>query len=140
MLGKRKQRYFMTTKRNNEQLTLNEHDRNFLSSRLSFISQSTDTDIGKFLYRTKAHFIVSCIVGCEPNGIDFETIFRQYNNHVSLFSRSTVQNILNSGVLENFFIKIENSEDRRRKNYFLSLSSIHFLEKDLKNLRGSISN
>ena len=139
MLGKRKQRYFMTTKRNNEQLTLNEHDRNFLSSRLSFISQSTDTDIGKFLYRTKAHFIVSCIVGCEPNGIDFETIFRQYNDHVSLFSRSTVQNILNSGVLENFFIKKENSEDRRRKNYFLSFSSIHLLEKDIKNIRGSIS-
>ena len=79
MLGKRKQRYFMTTKRNNEQLTLNEHDRNFLSSRLSFISQSTDTDIGKFLYRTKAHFIVAYIVGCERDGIDFETMFRKYN-------------------------------------------------------------
>ena len=129
----------MTIQRSNAQLTLNEPDRNFLSSRLSFISQSTDTDIGKFLYRTKAHFIVSCIVGCEPNGIDFETIFRQYNDHVSLFSRSTVQNILNSGVLENFFIKLENSEDRRRKNYFLSLSSIHFLEKDIKNFQVSIT-
>ena len=129
----------MAIHRTNAQLTLNEHDRNFLSSRLSFISQATGTDIGKFLYRTKAHFVVSCIVGCQPNGIDFETIFRQYNDHVSLFSRSTVQNILNSGVLENFFIKLENSEDRRRKNYFLSLSSIHFLEKDIKNFQVSIS-
>ena len=129
----------MTIKKINKRLTLNESDRNFLSCRLSFISQSTDTDIGKFLYRTKAHFIVSCIVGCESKGIDFETIFRKYNDHVSLFSRSTVQNILNSGVLENFFIKKENSEDRRRKNYFLSFSSIHLLEKDIKNIRGSIS-
>ncbi len=108
----------MTIQRDNSQLPLKKTDRHSLSSRLSFISQSTDTDIGKFLYRTKAHFIVSCIVGCEPNGIDFETIFRQYNNHISLFSRSTVQNILYSGVLESFFIKIENSEDRRRKTIF----------------------
>ena len=129
----------MTLKIDNAKLTLNEPDRNFLSSRLTFISQSRDTDIGKFLYHTKAHFIVACIVGCEPNGIDFETIFRQYNKHVSLFSRSTVQSILNSGVSKNFFIKIENSKDRRRKDYFLSLSSIDFLEKAFKNLRVSIS-
>ena len=129
----------MIINNNNKQLTLNESDRNFLSCRLSFISQSTDTDIGKFLYRTKAHFIVSLIVGCEANGIDFETIFRKYNNHVSLFSRSTVQNILNSGILKSFFIKIENSEDRRRKDYFLSPSTIHFLEKEIKDLRGPIS-
>ena len=131
--------YLMTMSRDNTQLTLKESDRNFLSYRLSFISQSTDTDIGKFLYRTKAHFIVAFIVGCEPHGIDFETIFRKYNDHVSLFSRSTVQNILNSGVFENFFIKIENSKDRRRKNYFLSLSSIHFLEKEIKDLRSPLS-
>ena len=130
----------MTIKKINKRLTLNESDRNFLSCRLSFISQSTDTDIGKFLYRTKAHFIVAFIVGCEPYGIDFETIFRKYNNHVSLFSRSTVQSILNSGVLENFFIKIENSEDRRRKDYFLSPSSIDFLGKEIKDLQGPFPN
>ena len=129
----------MAIHRTNAQLTLNEHDRNFLSSRLSFISQSTDTDIGKFLYRTKAHFIVSCIVGCESKGIDFETIFRKYNKQISLFSRSTVQSILNSGVLENFYVKIENSNDRRRKNYFLSPSSVLNFQKDIENLRESIS-
>lgn len=120
-------------------LTLKECNRAFLLSSLSYISRSSDSRFGKFLYRSKAHFLISCVVGCEREGIDFETIFRKYNKQISLFSRSTVQSILNSGVSENFYVKIENSNDRRRKNYFLSPSSVLNFEKDIENLRKSIS-
>tara|TARA_A100001015_G_scaffold313051_1_gene419424 strand:+ start:1303 stop:1695 length:393 start_codon:yes stop_codon:yes gene_type:complete len=120
-------------------LALNESDRAFLLARLSYISRSSDSRFGKFLYRSKAHFLITCVVACEREGVDFETIFRKYNKQISLFSRSTVQSILNSGVLENFYVKIENSNDRRRKNYFLSPSSVLNFQKDIENLRKSLS-
>ncbi len=121
------------------ELTLKKRDRDFLYNRLVYMTQSSDTSTGKFLYRTKAHFIVAFIVGCERDGIDFETIFRKYNKQISLISRSTVQSILKSGVMENFFVKIENPNDHRRKNYFLSKSAIRNFEIDIKNLRDHIS-
>ena len=75
---------------------------------------------GKFFNKSMLHFAVIMEVFYKNNfdGISYEQLCS--NVPKVLGSRSSVQNLLNEGLDKKIFKKIENNNDKRIKNYFLS--------------------
>ncbi len=59
------------------------------------------------------------------NGISYERLCLNIPKAVG--SRSSIQNLLNEGLDKKIFVKVENKEDKRIKNYYLSNESSDFV-------------
>ncbi len=74
----------------------------------------------KFFNKSMLHYAVIMEVFSKNNfdGISYEKLCS--NIPKSLGSRSSIQNLLNEGLHYKIFEKIQNTKDKRIKNYFLS--------------------
>ena len=79
------------------------------------------TEFEKFVRKSSNHFyVVLLLASCSTDhrGYHYEEIIEMYPH--SYAGRTTIHSILNEGVEENFFTKIQSSEDHRKQNYKLS--------------------
>ena len=84
----------------------------------SMIDYCHDPDV-KFMYLTRLHYLITlAIASADPEGISFERICADLVGKIS--SRSTIQNVLEAGVLLNFFNKSPFKYDRRVQLYTLT--------------------
>ncbi len=80
---------------------------------------STDTGFFRFAYQSRAHWMLTCIIGASTaKGIAFESICEKIPR--TLISRSSIKNILDSAVKQNYFIKNTSALDKRVQLYQLS--------------------
>ena len=84
----------------------------------SMIVYCHDPDV-KFMYLTRLHYLITlAIASADPEGISFERICADLDRKIS--SRSTIQNVLEAGLLSNFFKKSTSKSDRRVQLYTLT--------------------
>lgn len=84
----------------------------------SMIDYCHDPDI-KFMYLTRLHYLITlAIASAEPDGISFEHLCSDLDRKIS--SRSTIQNVLEAGVLANFYVKSTSLVDKRVQLYTLT--------------------
>ena len=84
---------------------------------------STDTGFFRFAYQSRAHWMLTCIIGANnDNGIAFEPICEQIPRN--LVSRSTIKNILDHGTKQRFFMKTASENDKRIQFYRLSIEGL----------------
>ena len=84
---------------------------------------STDTGFFRFAYQSRAHWMLTCIIGANnDNGIAFEPMCEQISRN--LVSRSTIKNILDHGTKQRFFVKTASEIDKRIQLYRLSTDGI----------------
>lgn len=87
----------------------------------SLYSSLTSKDIfGKFFYKSILHnaVVMEIFSANKTNGISYEKLCSDIPK--LLGSRSSIQNMLNEGLDKKILKKIENKEDKRIKNYYLS--------------------
>ena len=90
------------------------------------IDFSTDSTTVRFVYQSKANFLLSALIGSKQNGLSFEEICQNVNSNIC--SRSTIQKVLKTGETLGVFNKKINSNDRRVQQYFLSTEAQKFFE------------
>ena len=75
---------------------------------------------GKFFNKSILHYAVIMEIFSNNTklGISYEKLC--FNIPKTLGSRSSIQNLLNEGLDKKILIKLENSNDKRIKNYYLS--------------------
>ena len=85
-----------------------------------YLSLSNSDIFGKFFYKSFLHstIIMEIFSANKKNGISYEKLCS--NTPKLLGSRSSIQNILNEGLDLKILKKIDNKEDKRIKNYYLS--------------------
>ena len=79
------------------------------------------TAFEKFVRKSSNHFYVTLLLASCSNdhqGYCYEEIIEMYPH--SYAGRTTIHSILNEGIKENFFNKIQSSKDHRKQNYKLS--------------------
>ena len=80
---------------------------------------STDTGFFRFAYQSRAHWMLTCIIGASTGkGIAFESICEKIPR--TLISRSSIKNILDSAVKQAYFNKSTSALDKRVQLYQLS--------------------
>ena len=102
-----------------------EISRKFFNDMLNF---SNFNEISQFSYQSKTHFMLTCLIAAnEKNGISLEEIFQTIDLKIS--SRSTIQKILEHGVIINFYKKLRSQKDKRIQLYYLSNEAKAFYKK-----------
>ena len=98
-----------------------------------YLSLSNSDIFGKFFYKSFLHstIIMEIFSANKKNGISYEKLCS--NIPKLLGSRSSIQNMLNEGLDLKILKKIDNKEDKRIKNYYLSDD---FLEMMLEWVKG----
>ena len=73
----------------------------------------------RFAYQSRTHWMLICLIGSYQNkGISFEDACSRIDG--SLASRSTIQNILENGYKQSYFLKKTSKKDKRIQLYFLT--------------------
>ena len=73
----------------------------------------------RFAYQSRTHWMLICLIGSYQNkGISFEEACSRIDG--GLASRSTIQNILENGHKQSFFLKKTSNKDKRIQLYFLT--------------------
>ena len=85
-----------------------------------YSSLESSDKFGKFFNKSILHNAVVMEIFSNNNklGISYEKLC--LNIPKTLGSRSSIQNLLNEGLDKKILIKLENSNDKRIKNYYLS--------------------
>ena len=77
----------------------------------------------RFAYQSRTHWMLICLIGSYQNkGISFEEACSRIDG--GLASRSTIQNILENGHKQSFFLKKTSKNDKRIQLYFLTKESL----------------
>ena len=91
-------------------------------------STLTSSDkFGRFFNKSILHYaaIMEVFSYNKLEGISYEKLC--INIPKSLGSRSSIQNLLNEGLDQKLLFKVENTQDKRIKNYFLSDDFYHMV-------------
>ena len=91
-------------------------------------STLTSSDkFGRFFNKSILHYaaIMEVFSYNKLDGISYEKLC--INIPKSLGSRSSIQNLLNEGLDQKLLFKVENKQDKRIKNYFLSDEFYHMV-------------
>ena len=91
-------------------------------------STLTSSDkFGRFFNKSILHYaaIMEVFSYNKLEGISYEKLC--INIPKSLGSRSSIQNLLNEGLDQKLLFKVENKQDKRIKNYFLSDEFYHMV-------------
>ena len=91
-----------------------------LNKKALYLSLKSSNMFGKFFYKSILNNAVIMEIYSHGNnhGISYEQLCT--NIPKSLGSRSSIQNLLNEGLDNNIFQKIESDTDKRIKKYFIS--------------------
>lgn len=84
----------------------------------SLIDYCHDPDL-KFMHLTRLHYLITLAIASAPvEGISFENICSDLDRKIS--SRSTIQNVLEAGLMADFFEKSTSKADKRVQLYTLT--------------------
>ena len=91
-----------------------------LNKEALYSSLSSSDKFGKFFNKSILHYatIMEIFSFNKLEGISYEKICLSIPK--TLGSRSSIQNLLNEGLDQKLLFKVENTQDKRIKNYFLS--------------------
>ena len=91
-----------------------------LNKEALYSSLSSSDKFGKFYNKSILHYatIMEVFSYNKLEGISYEKLCLSLPK--TLGSRSSIQNLLNEGLDQKLLFKVENKQDKRIKNYFLS--------------------
>ena len=96
-----------------------------LNKEALYSSLSSSDKFGKFFNKSILHYatIMEVFSYNKLEGISYEKLCQSIPK--TLGSRSSIQNLLNEGLDQKLLFKVENKQDKRIKNYFLSDEFYH---------------
>ncbi len=96
-----------------------------LNKEALYSSLSSSDKFGKFFNKSILHYatIMEVFSYNKLEGISYEKLCQSIPK--TLGSRSSIQNLLNEGLDQKLLFKVENTQDKRIKNYFLSDEFYH---------------
>ena len=98
-----------------------------LNKEALYSSLSSSDKFGKFFNKSILHYaaIMEVFSYNKLEGISYEKLCLSIPK--TLGSRSSIQNLLNEGIDQKLLFKVENKQDKRIKNYFLSDEFYHMV-------------
>ena len=98
-----------------------------LNKEALYSSLTSSDKFGRFFNKSILHYaaIMEVFSYNKLEGISYEKLC--INIPKSLGSRSSIQNLLNEGLDQKLLFKVENMQDKRIKNYFLSDEFYHMV-------------